>query len=581
MPDLEIPNTPEGYAELQRFLDSIKEQSIDKWIDYFRAYAEDDLYFFFRYVTSFGSTIHTTYGVPIFDHQVAIDRAKACQFHIESARGLDASGRRSGKSELRTASAPIWFYIHHPNMASTIVSVEKALALRHLRRIKTELESNKMYSALWPDLFYDDPTEMAKTNGVVWSMSEGLCLKGRTDNRSNQTFEAHAFFGGGPIGSGFDLALVDDAERRDKVSSPEAIEELDRAFSEMMSLMTPRVVSRPVVLVQNTRFSEAGLIQRISDRYKAADPRLVFNVPAEIVEEEHEGALKYVHTQELGPLGGEVTWPYTPEFLRDKLESSPDRAEYALQYAGSYRRANERALPENRINWYDVEPKELASDCVTYVCVDPSRGSVDPSCFWVWGLRKDKSKIWLDAVTKKLNPAEKEFIDELFTLVMMWNALSERTVEIRVEDVGPSTWSELISAGLRAKGCMIPVIKVRVSVRDAEAKFKTRKADRTYARWAPMLNRGEVWFPKPVAKGGRGILCDISKSGDFKDLVQYFLDVEMRAFPVSKHDDMLDAGGMIEDARTNAERPLVYGSNRAATNDDDELDSGETTWMSC
>lgn len=945
MPSLDIPSTTEEYAELQRFLDSVKEQSLDRWLEYYRAYAEEDLYFFFRYISSFGSTIHTTYGVPIFDHQIAIDRAKACQYHIANARGLDASGRRSGKalavdtpiltttgwktigdlavgdlvfdhdgmpteviaksdvmigrkcyrvevsdgtsvvadadhwwvvntksrhygnnacvrltteeiaagalyekrkdgklehalsipmffgvnpdasdvelpidpyvlglwlgdgnnannyitigkqdaefivgemerrgvnpyllpsyegkdsglygwgkgwallalrklnlihnkhipdvykmssmsqrldllrglmdsdgtaygveagsrkkqrsnasfnnthrplvedfielarsvgcrpiarerrarlygkdcgpawnvtvyhttdrpafllprkaarswerrtrrstwpewreipyrltrqivavdevdsvpvqciqvgnpagmflagkgliathnSELRTSAAPIWFYIHHPNMAATIVSVEKALALRHLRRLKTELESNKMYSVLWPEIFYDDPVEMAKNAGVVWSMSEGLCLKGRTDNRSNQTFEAHAFYGGGPIGSGFDLALVDDAERRDKVSTPEAIEDLDRSFSEMMSLMTPRVVAKPVVLVQNTRFSEAGLIQRIHDRYKAADPKLVFNVPAEIVEEEHEEARKYVHTDELGPLGGEITWPYTADFLRDKLESSPDRTEYALQYAGSYRRANDRAIPESRINWYSIDPKEFAPDCTTYVCVDPSRGAVDPSCFWVWGLRGDKSKIWLDAVTKKLNPAESEFFDELFRLVMMWNALSERTVEIRVEDVGPSTWSELISAELANRGCLIPVVKVRVGVRDAESKFKTRKADRTYARWAPMMNRGEIWFPKPVSKGGRGILCDINKTGDFKDLVQYFLDVELRAFPVSRHDDMLDAGGMIADNKTNAERPLVYGSSYRMDDSDDEFDYGDTTYMS-
>jgi hypothetical protein len=340
---LEIPTTTEGYAELERFLDSVKVQSLSRWMEYYRLYAEADFYFFFRYVTSYGRIIHTTYRTPIYAHQIAIDRAKATQYHIEQARGLDSSSRRSGKSEQRTSAGGVWFYIHHPDMASTIVSVEKALALRHLRRVKNELEKNRMYPTLWPELFYDDPQRENKENGVTWSLQEGLCLKGRKDpTRSNQTFEAHTFYGGGPIGSTFDLALADDIERRDKVSSPEAIEELDTAFSEMMTLMTPRVVQKPVVLISNTRFAQGGLIQRISDRYKSADPKLVFSVPAEIIEEEHDHARKYVHTPALGPLGGEVTWPFTREFLVSKWEESPDKSEYILQYGGSYRKGATR-----------------------------------------------------------------------------------------------------------------------------------------------------------------------------------------------------------------------------------------------
>lgn len=578
---IEIPNTVEGYAELERFLDSVKEKSLSRWMEYYRLYAEADFYFFFRRVSSFGSTVHTTYGVPIFDHQVAIDRAKATQYHISKSRGIDLSGRRSGKSEQRTTVAPIWFYLRHPNMAATVVSVEKALAIRHLRRIKQELEKNKMYSTLWPDLFWDDPMRMNKEEGVVWSINEGLCLKGRTDIRSNQTIEAHAFYGGGPVGSGFDLALVDDAERRDKVSSPEAIEDLDRAFSEMMSLMTPRVVAKPVVLISNTKFAQAGLIQRIRDRYYAADPKLVFEIPAEIIEDAHaEVARKYVHTPELGPLGGEITWPYTRDFLVTKFEEMADKSEYTLQYAGSYRSDKLKALDEGRINWFLTAPQEQAAACTAYVCVDPSRGSVDPSAFIVWLLRRDKSKILADAVVKKLDPAKPEFMDELFRLVMLWNQLSERVVEVRVEDVGPSTWSELIEAGLRSRGCYIPVVKVRVGVRDAEQKFKSRKADRTYARWAPMLNRGEVWIPKPHSMGGRGIPCDIKGKGTYECAIDYFLNVEFRSFPNSVHDDMLDAGGMIEDTKTNAARPLVYGSARDAIDEDEEYYNRGVSWMS-
>lgn len=578
----EIPTNVEGYARLWDWLESVREESIERWEEYFRFYAEADLYFFFRHVTTLGSQIHSTFGTPIFDHQVAIDRAKAAQYQMEQGRGLDDSSRRSGKSELRTTAAPIWLYIHNPNIAIGIFSVEKALGIRHLRRIKGEIEKNPMYNALWPSLFHADPVEMAKNAGVVWSIHEGLCLPGRTMIRSNQTFEVNALYGGGPVGSGYDAEFLDDIERRDKVSTPEAIEDLDRAFSEAMSLLTPMVVRRPIVMVSNTRFAEMGLIQRIKDRYQASDPKLVFSVPAEIVEDEQEHARKYVHTQELGPLEGECTWPYTPDFLRGKYEEMADKSEYALQYGLTYRKGNENSLNEKRINWYAEEPTEMAKGCTAYVCVDPSRGSVDPSCFWVWGLRHDRSKIWLDAITRKMKPDKPEFMNELFRLVMMWNALTERVIEIRVEDVGPSTWSELISEAMKKRGCMIPVVKVRVGVRDAESKFKTRKADRTYARWSPMLNRGEVWFPKmkKAPDNGLGIPCIMDESGTYKDLVQYFMDVEFRNFPMSRHDDMLDAGGMIEDTRTNAERPLVYGSAYQLAGDDSDDLHGDYGWMS-
>jgi len=127
----------------------------------------------------------------------------------------------------------------------------------------------------------------------------------------------------------------------------------------------------------------------------------------------------------------------------------------------------------------------------------------------------------------------------------------------------------------------VQVIPVKVRMADVEKKFTTGKANRNYARWAPMANKGELLFPLPTSKGGKGILCDTEGNGKFIDIVDYFLEHEWGTFPLSRTDNMLDAGGMIADPKINEGFPLVWGSNLRYDEEDSDLDyGGGTTWMS-
>ena len=96
-----------------------------------------------------------------------------------------------------------------------------------------------------------------------------------------------------------------------------------------------------------------------------------------------------------------------------------------------------------------------------------------------------------------------------------------------------------------------------------------------------MVNKGELLFPLPTSKGGKGILCDSDGTGKFIDIVDYFLEHEWGTFPLSKTDDMLDAGGMIADPKVNEEFPLVWGTNLRYDEEDYDQDAiPGTTWMS-
>jgi len=538
----------------------------------------NDLYFMRRYVTTLGKVVHSQTGEPFFSHDLYVQACRQYERQLKMGTSVDVSCRRTGKSEIRSTTIPIFLMLNHPNISICLFSTELKLANKHMIRMMNELSNNKLLLHLFPDHFYADPREESKNGGLAWSKADGLAIKGRSVNRSTQTFEVNALFGGGPVGSGFDVIICDDIESMARVHTKQAIDDIDAAFSSAISLLTPVVLRTPIVLVSNTRFSEAGLIHRICERYTIIDKDKVRAVPGEDI----DGTTNYPDHwyTGYGPMGGRAVYPNTPEILKMRYDEVSNKAEYILQYGLSYKTVSDRALNKDKINYYNDPPRDMARDCVAYVCIDPSRGVVDPMCIWVWGLSHDKRKIWLDAVVKKLDPTHPEFHDTVFRVATMWDNLAQRVAEIRVEDTPNSTWAELIERELRDRGCHIPVRKVKVRMRQIEGKFKTGKQDRIYDMWAPSNNKGELWFPRPVSDGGKGILSP-DETGKYRDLVDYFHQYEFDNFPVSKTDNMLDAGGMIEDEITNTEWPLQYGTNyNSSRNRSYESQSGSPSWMS-
>jgi len=553
------PAKIEDYDEVEGWLDSLLLKSESDWIEAIRWYCTNDLFYLHRYGTTLGKAVHSTYGSYLYHNQLYVDACRQYERQLGYGSSLDCSSRRSGKSEIRSTTIPIFLILNNPDIAIFIFSVQKDLAQRHLRRLMGELERNKFLLHVFDDILWTDPRKMAKEEGLVWSVSDGICVKGRKLNRSIQTVEVHALFGGGPIGTGPDVIIADDIERRDRVGTEAAINELDTAFSEAVTLLTPVVVKQPILIVSNTRFSPNGLVQRLYDRYQEVNPDKVRMHAAELMPEEWPEGMEDPPEEQIGPLGGFVQYPYTKEFLQFKWEESEDKAEYALQYALTYKNMD-KDINMDLVQWYEHDPKRDAKMMNTYICIDPSRGIHDPTAIWVWGLTHDKRKFWLDASCRRMDPTTKDFHDTIFNIVSKWNNLSNHLVEVRVEDTPSSTWSELIERELRSRGSYVPVVKVRVNMRQVTGKFKTGKNDRIYSRWNPMLSRGEVWMPTPVSKNGRGIM-EMDDKGRYRCLVDYFVDTEASRFPNGKYDDMLDAGGMIEDEKTNQERPLQYPSD--------------------
>jgi len=578
--------TVKDYDDLELWLDDLRMRTKhgSEWQDAMRWMCLNDLYFLQRYVLNIGRGTHQPTGVPTLAHQLYIDMARATELHVSKGKGLMCSARRAGKSELRTCALPIQLMLKYPNISMSIFSGQKYLAIRHLVRIKNELERCPTLQLLFNDVLWENPLDTTRNEGIKWSISEGLVIKGRTMNRSTSTIEVNAL-GSGP-GSGYDVIFFDDIEWEDTVVTQEASNKADKEFSSAINLMTPVVVPFPIAVVNNTVFSEIGLIWRKKQQWMAEDKELVFEVPAEIVEEEHEWCEKYVWDEEdVGPMGGKVTWPFNGKELSHYYNTMENRNEYALQRALTLKKVGERTLNMDLIHFYEDIPSNKGKWCNVYVLIDPSKGKRDPSAIWVWGLTNDKRFVWLDATISFTGIDTPKFHDNVFATVMKWKNLALRVVEVRVEDTGNSDWSALVERNLRERGSWVSVRKVKVHAAMAERKFKTGKHDRIWARWSPALHRGDVWFPKPTSKGGRGILCEMQQGEDYKDLVDYVISVEMRPFPGGKHDDGIDAACMIWDEKTNQDHPLQFptdyeSGNGVPVNSTMQRGNRRGSWMS-
>lgn len=550
--DLWVPSTLEEYLELDRWLLGVRQTSVSAWEEAMRWYSINDLFFFVNRVLPFKNEIHSEYGKPLFFHEEHLKLAKWTDWAMrENKSTIDISGRRSGKTSIRTHAAAIQMALKYPDISIVIFSVERKLARAHLRKIKEILETSKELRVLFSDRLWEDPIDSSKSGDAVWSIDDGLRLR-RPIPKSTQTIQQYAYFGGAPTGTGFQVAMYDDMEDMSVLGTQDMIEKLHESFASSLNLLTPSIeVPMPFAQVSNTIYHPNGVANMLLEKWQKEDPRRVRVRPGEDLSKEGDG-----------PMGGVAVYPFTTALLKERYDlmtlKAGGKSEYAAQMCCSFLAGEDRTFDPNKIQWSLEDPRQMVRNKTVYICIDTSKGIIDPTGIFVWALGPDKRKYWVGGTRRKMDPSKPEFTDEIFNTVMLWSNLSERVVEIRVEELHQMAWSSLISAELRARGCYVPVIPCATKVRKT-GKFANAKQEREWACWAPPLEAGELVFPRSKRDGGYGIKYTTDK-GNKEDLVEYFMDYEFGKFPKSAHDDLLDAGALLWDSDANEERPLQYPS---------------------
>lgn len=174
-----------------------------------------------------------------------------------------------------------------------------------------------------------------------------------------------------------------------------------------------------------------------------------------------------------------------------------------------------------------IKPKEMN----IVILVDPAGGDdtekekkdkpSDWTAMMVVGLANDNNYYLLDIIRDRLNPTER--IDVLFMLHRKWNALSGKAPKVGYEKYSMQSDSHYITQKQKKDAYYFPLIIV------AGAKNKTTRV----SRLVPDLQNGRWYFPHS--------LLYVDGDGRKWDLVQELINVEIKTFPLSKFDDMLDA----------------------------------------
>ena len=304
----------------------------------------------------------------------------------------------------------------------------------------------------------------------------------------------YAVGAGGPItGRGADLLLIDDPIKgREDADSETMRQKLKDWYA---SVAYTRLMPDAAVVIIQTRWHEDDLSGWILSEHRH-EGWTVLSLPA--IEEDR------------------ALWPeaYPLETLNEIRKTIGPR-EWEALYQQQPRAASGGEFKRHWMQYY----RSASHDRMTKIMlVDPAsakRQNNDYTAMWVVGLGGDDNYYILDCIRDRLNLTERA--EAVFRLHRKW-----KPAQVRYERYGMMADIEYLRSEMDRRSYRFRVVEVA---------GQTAKEDRI-RRLVPLFERGQVWFPESIHY--------TDHSGSTRDLVEDFVEQELLAFPVGKHDDMLD-----------------------------------------
>ena len=158
---------------------------------------------------------------PDINHPWLFERCREVQKDPDGY--LDLWARNHYKSTIITFGMTLLDIINDPEITIGIFSHTKSISRDFVKQLKTEMENNEDLPRLWPDVFFKNPSSASKK----WS-EDALRVK-RKGNPKEETVEAHGLVDGMPTGKHFKLMIFDDVVTMDGVNTPEQMEKTTEA----------------------------------------------------------------------------------------------------------------------------------------------------------------------------------------------------------------------------------------------------------------------------------------------------------------------------------------------------------------
>ena len=444
---------------------------------------------------------------------------------------MDLWFRESWKSTLLTYALPIWEIINNKEERICIFSHTRALAKSHMLKIKTVLEKNLILLSAFEDIFYMKPEQQAPK----WSLDEGLHVK-RKQIYNEASFESWGLVDSQPTGKHFSIMVFDDIIDLRAVSTADQIIKATTAYKMALNLGTRRGKRRII----GTRYSHKDTYSEIMKNHNWK----VRLHPAEVDDEGKAlrgGKPVYLTREELDEKFNEMgEWVYSSQMLQNPTAVSQQKFQ---------------------VHWLKFWQKNKPY-LNLYITVDPAsskKKNNDYTVMWVMGVDSLRNYWLVDGLRDRLDLGERW--EKLRDLVLAWGIDT-----VGYEKYGMQADIDYINMKQEEEGCFFSVIELGGQV---------NKYDRI-KRLQPLFQKGRIILPKSL------VYEDVE--GNYRDLVQEFIDEEYLAFPYTKNDDMLDAMARITDSAMGVTFPNKKIDVGEIDSRDDPLglndDSmGPGTWM--
>ena len=370
---------------------------------------------------------------------------------------LDLWAREHYKSTIITFGGVIQEIIKNPELTICIFSHTNSIATKFLKQVKTELETNEVLKAAFPDILYDTPAKQASQ----WSVEGGITVK-RQGNPKESTLEASGLVDGQPISKHYMLRVYDDVVTPASVATAEQSEKTTDAYSMSQSLGAEG--GRKWMI--GTRYSYSDTYDWIMRR-SAMVPR-IYQVTS--------------NGKDDGPLV-----LFSKQRWADLLLNST-AADIASQYMQDPLSGKQRMFDIGYIQIYEARP-----DAVTvYILIDPARskkkGSAD-TAMMVVGVDYAMNKYLLDGFCHKMDL--KERWENMTRLYMRWVQMpGVQEVKVGYELFGAQADADYFKEQMKLPDTPVYEIKELYWPRDTEGS----KEDRVQ-RLVPDIKSGKLYVP--------------------------------------------------------------------------------------
>jgi len=415
---------------------------------------------------------------------------------------LDLWSRGHYKSSILTNALTIQEILKDPEITVGIFSHTRPIAKGFLRQIKREFENNERLKLWFSDVLYADP----RAEAPKWSEDDGILVR-RSGNPKECTVEAWGLIDGQPTSKHYRLLVYDDVVTRESVTTTEQINKTTEAWELSRNLCATVSRSRYI----GTRYDFSDTYKVMMDR-KIVTPRVY---PATI-DGTVDGEPVLLTREQIAERRKEQG-PYTfsaQMLMNPKADSTQG---FKAEWLKTYTNANSGAGMNIYILVDAASSKKRDSD---YTAIS------------VIGLGADKNYYKLDWVRDRLSLTERG------RAVM---DLHRKWLPIRV--------------GYERYGMMADIEHLKEMQERENYRFeivelggKVAKNDRI-RRLVPIMEQGRWWLPSSHTR------TDFERIP--RDLVHAYIEEELKPFPFSAHDDMLDADSRILDEEMHAAWPQV------------------------